>query len=167
MPSSCTYSSLTMWWPTKYVLDFQLAPVHAHKMLLLSSLKHHSHLLSLLFIFHSIYPTPVPHVGPLSPEVCGAVQGDAFGCPYVTLAPAELAEQLQALRLPSETVRDAVAKSKGKHYQLACMAVFEGQHTCICDSGINHPNQVRAQDTFLSWRTALSWSQEGLWIISL
>ncbi len=70
------------------------------------------------------------------------VQGDAFGCPYVTLASAELAEQLQALRLPAETVRDAVTKAKGKHYQLACMAVFEGQHTCICDSGINHPNQV-------------------------
>ncbi|BDA49539.1 DNA primase large subunit [Coccomyxa sp. Obi] len=75
-----------------------------------------------------IISTPVP-------------KGDAFGCPYVTLAPAELAEQLQAMRLPAETVKDAVAKARGKHYQLACMAVFEGQHTCICDSGINHPNQ--------------------------
>lgn len=78
------------------------------------------------------------------------VQGDAFGCPYVTLAPAELAEQLHALRLPAETVQDAVAKARGKHYQLACMAAFEGQHTCICDSGINHPNQVCSMHIFFT-----------------
>lgn len=72
------------------------------------------------------------------------MQGDAFGCPYKTLSPAELAEQLRAMQLPKSTVDEALAKVRnGGHYQLACTAVLEGRHKCVCDTGISHPNQVR------------------------
>ena len=39
-------------------------------------------------------------------------------------------------------VNEAVAKAKAGHFQLACAAAWEGQHSCSCDTGINHPNQV-------------------------
>ncbi len=70
-------------------------------------------------------------------------QNEAFGCPYKTLSPADLAEQLRAMRLPQRSVEEVVAKARAGHFQLACMAEFEGRHSCICDEGINHPNQVR------------------------
>ena len=70
------------------------------------------------------------------------VQGEAFGCPYKTASPQELTEQLRAMRLPPRVVEEAVSKARGHHYQLACTAVFQGQHNCICESGISHPNQV-------------------------
>ena len=70
------------------------------------------------------------------------MQGDAFGCPYKTLSPGELADALRALRLPPAAAQAAVAKARGGHFQLACMAAWEGAHGCACDTGINHPNQV-------------------------
>ena len=70
-------------------------------------------------------------------------QGEAFGCPYKTASPQELTEQLRAMRLPPRVVEEAVSKARGHHYQLACTAVFQGQHNCICESGISHPNQVQ------------------------
>ena len=39
-------------------------------------------------------------------------------------------------------VSEAAAKAKAGHFQLACAAAWEGQHSCSCDTGINHPNQV-------------------------
>jgi len=78
------------------------------------------------------------------------VQGEAFGCPYKTLSPQELSEMLRALRLPPRTVEEAVSKAKGHHYQLACTAAFQGQHSCICESGISHPNQVCLMPTLLT-----------------
>ena len=71
------------------------------------------------------------------------VQGEAFGCPYKTLSPHELTETLRGMRVGPRTVEEAVGKAKGHHYQLACTAVFQGQHNCICESAISHPNQVR------------------------
>ena len=70
------------------------------------------------------------------------MQGEAFGCPYKTASPQELTEQLRAMRLPPRVVEEAVSKARGHHYQLACTVVFQGQHNCICESGISHPNQV-------------------------
>jgi hypothetical protein len=82
------------------------------------------------------------HCRPLNPT-CWA-QNEAFGCPYKTLSPAELAEQLRSMQLPRGAAEEAVAKARSGHYQLACHAVFEGRHGCPCDTGINHPNQVTA-----------------------
>lgn len=79
----------------------------------------------------------------LSKAYGAAAQGEALGCPYKTLSPGDLAEALRGMRLPPRTVDEAVTKAKGHHYQLACTAVFQGQHSCICESGISHPNQVR------------------------
>ena len=70
------------------------------------------------------------------------MQGEAFGCPYKTASPQELTEMLRAMRLPPQAVEEAVTKARGHHYQLACTAAFQGQHSCICESGISHPNQV-------------------------
>lgn len=70
------------------------------------------------------------------------MQGEAFGCPYKTASPQELTEMLRAMRLPPRAVEEAVSKARGHHYQLACTAAFQGQHSCICESGISHPNQV-------------------------
>ena len=78
-----------------------------------------------------------------------AVQGEAFGCPYKTLSAAELTEALRAMHLPPRAVEEAVTKARGHHYQLACTAVFQGKHNCICESGISHPNQVRMSDATL------------------
>ena len=72
-------------------------------------------------------------------------QGDAFGCPYKTLSPGELADALRALRLPPAAAQQAAAKARGGHFQLACMAAWEGAHGCACDTGVNHPNQVRPE----------------------
>ena len=71
------------------------------------------------------------------------MQGEAFGCPYKTASSQELTEMLRALRLPPRAVEEAVSKARGHHYQLACTAAFQGQHSCICESGISHPNQVQ------------------------
>lgn len=39
---------------------------------------------------------------------------------------------------------EAVRQARGGHYQLACGSAFAGAHGgCHCDTGINHPNQVR------------------------
>ena len=86
---------------------------------------------------------------PVKPMTTGwlktfVMQGDAFGCPYKTLSPGELADTLRALRLPPASVQDAVAKARGGHFQLACMAAWEGAHGRMCDTGVNHPNQVWA-----------------------
>ena len=58
---------------------------------------------------------------------------------------------LRAMRLPPRVVEEAVTKARGHHYQLACTAAFQGQHSCICESGISHPNQVMrdCSDCFL------------------
>jgi hypothetical protein len=86
----------------------------------------------------------------LMPEAAlTAVQGEAFGCPYKTLSVTELTEALLAMHLPPRTVEEAVTKARGHHYQLACTAVFQGKHNCICESGISHPNQVRMSDSTL------------------
>ncbi len=81
----------------------------------------------------------------LPPSVRAAprAQGDAFGCPYKTLAPGELAGALGRLRLPPRAADEAAAKARAGHFQLACAAAFEGAHGCACDTGINHPNQAR------------------------
>ena len=47
------------------------------------------------------------------------------------------------MRMGPRTIEEAVGKAKAHHYQLACTAVFQGQHNCICESAISHPNQVR------------------------
>ena len=54
---------------------------------------------------------------------------------------------LRGMRVGPRTVEEAVGKAKGHHYQLACTAVFQGQHNCICESAISHPNQVRRMPT--------------------
>ncbi len=72
------------------------------------------------------------------------MQGEAFGCPYKTFSPAELAESLRALQLPNQAVQEALGKARAGHFQLACTAAWEGVHKCMCDTGINHPNQVCA-----------------------
>lgn len=41
-------------------------------------------------------------------------------------------------------VEEAVLKAAAGHFQLACASAWEGKHSCACDSGINHPNQVCA-----------------------
>ena len=65
-------------------------------------------------------------------ELCIASQSHLSCCPALLaqVAPAKIEE--------------ACSKAKGGHYQLACAAVWEGKHGCACESGINHPNQVRA-----------------------
>lgn len=39
-------------------------------------------------------------------------------------------------------IEEACGKAKAGHFQLACAAAWEGKHGCVCESGINHPNQV-------------------------
>lgn len=63
------------------------------------------------------------------------------GCPYRTFNATSLTAALGRLKLPAEAVSEAAAKAKAGHFQLACAAAWEGQHSCSCDTGINHPNQ--------------------------
>lgn len=70
-------------------------------------------------------------------------QDQAHGCPYKVWNAAQLAAALGALRLAPSAVNEAVAKARGGHFQLACAAAWEGMHRCECDTGINHPNQVK------------------------
>ena len=42
-------------------------------------------------------------------------------------------------------IDEACSKAAAGHYQLACAAAWEGKHGCACETGINHPNQVRAR----------------------
>lgn len=72
------------------------------------------------------------------------MQGDVHGCPYKTLEKEALAAALTKIRISAPIVNEAVAKAKAGHFQIACGITFEGQHAgCACDTGINHPNQVR------------------------
>lgn len=54
------------------------------------------------------------------------------------------------MRLPPRSVEEVVAKARGGHFQLACMAEYEGRHSCLCDEGINHPNQACSLNCFQS-----------------
>ena len=78
--------------------------------------------------------------------VSRALQGDVHGCPYKTLEKDALAAALAKMQIAPQFVNEAVTKAKSGHFQLACAVTFEGQHGgCACETGINHPNQVRAQ----------------------
>ena len=48
-------------------------------------------------------------------------------------------------------IDEAVTKARGGHFQLACAAVWEGKHGCMCETGINHPNQVGRGGTLWAW----------------
>lgn len=71
------------------------------------------------------------------------LQGQVHGCPYKTFDKGSLTVALTKLRIQPQAVQEAVSKAQGGHYQLACAAAWEGAHGCSCDTGINHPNQVR------------------------
>ena len=68
--------------------------------------------------------------------------GQVHGCPFRVLSEEDLRTSLGKLTLADPMrIEQAVTKAKEGHYQLACGKVWEGQHGCSCDSGINHPNQ--------------------------
>ena len=68
--------------------------------------------------------------------------GQVHGCPFRVLSEEDLRTSLSKLTLADPMrIEQAVTKAKEGHYQLACGKVWEGQHGCSCDSGINHPNQ--------------------------
>ena len=57
-------------------------------------------------------------------------------------------------------VSEAVAKAKAGHFQLACAAAWEGQHSRSCDTGINHPNQVCSRPSCPQPRSSLALSAQ-------
>ena len=67
--------------------------------------------------------------------------GDCAGCPYKTLAPDALADALAGMGVAPAAVREAGAKAKAGHFQLACAAAWEGIHGAELDAGVQHPNQ--------------------------
>ena len=71
------------------------------------------------------------------------LKGDHHGCPYKTWSAQQLSAQLSKMQLTSSQVSETVAKAKAGHYQIACALAFEGTQQCSCDTGINHPNQVK------------------------
>lgn len=71
------------------------------------------------------------------------LKGDHHGCPYKTWSAQQLSAQLSKMQLNSSQVSEIVAKAKAGHYQIACALAFEGTQQCSCDTGINHPNQVK------------------------
>ncbi|KAG0568931.1 hypothetical protein M758_6G049500 [Ceratodon purpureus] len=70
--------------------------------------------------------------------------GDHHGCPYRHFSPENLHAALSGMRLSPKSIDEVMEKTRGRHYQLACAATFEGAHSCQCD-GINHPNQYFEQ----------------------
>lgn len=70
--------------------------------------------------------------------------GDHHGCPYRHFSPENLHAVLSGMRLSPKSIDEVMEKTRGRHYQLACAATFEGAHSCQCD-GINHPNQYFQQ----------------------
>ena len=71
------------------------------------------------------------------------MQDQVHGCPYKVFGKPQLTAALGRLGLKSAASQAVVAKAQEGHFQLACAAAFEGLHSCACDTGINHPNQVR------------------------
>ncbi|XP_024400184.1 probable DNA primase large subunit [Physcomitrium patens] len=70
--------------------------------------------------------------------------GDHHGCPFRHFSAENLHAALSGMRLEPKTIDEVMEKTRGRHYQLACAATFEGSHNCQCD-GINHPNQYFSQ----------------------
>ncbi|GBF91520.1 DNA primase large subunit-like [Raphidocelis subcapitata] len=66
------------------------------------------------------------------------------GCPFKTLEEAKLRALLGRLQCGERFVNDAVAKARGKHYQLACAMAFEGIAGVPHDTGINKPSDYYA-----------------------
>ena len=64
------------------------------------------------------------------------------GCPYKVFGKGQLTAALGRLGLKASAAQTVVNKAQEGHFQLACAAAFEGVHSCACDTGINHPNQV-------------------------
>ena len=64
------------------------------------------------------------------------------GCPYKVFGKGQLTAALGRLGLKTSAAQTVVNKAQEGHFQLACAAAFEGVHSCACDTGINHPNQV-------------------------
>ena len=93
-------------------------------------------------------PLPAPPLYPythLPSPRAPSPQGQVHGCPFKTFGQESLRAALARMQVAPAQAEEAAAKAKAGHYQLACAAAWEGQHGgCSCDSGINHPNQVRA-----------------------
>lgn len=72
----------------------------------------------------------------------GACNG---GCPYRTMDERALRALLGRMGVrDAERVNEAVGKAKGRHYQLACAAAFEGAYGVAHDTGINRPSDYYA-----------------------
>ena len=85
-------------------------------------------------------------------DASGAGGGDApgacnGGCPFRTMDERSLRGLLGRMGLASRDpakMEEAVAKARGRHYQLACAAAFEGLHGAPHDTGINRPSDYYA-----------------------
>jgi DNA primase large subunit len=83
----------------------------------------------------------------------GACNG---GCPFRTMAEGPLRALLGRMMVAGgggggggcggdrAKLEEAVAKAKGRHYQLACAAAFEAVHGAAHDTGINRPSDYYA-----------------------
>jgi DNA primase large subunit len=83
-------------------------------------------------------------------SACGGGGGDGGacngGCPFRTMDERGLRSLLGRMGLGRDPAKmeEAVSKAKGRHYQLACAAAFEGVHGVPHDTGINRPSDYYA-----------------------
>ena len=76
----------------------------------------------------------------------------------------ELAAALGRMRLQPRATDEAAARARAGHFQLACASAFEAAHGCACDTGINHPNQVRCHMYVSITSMGLSAESARVWV---